>query len=126
MAITSKPKPKAAEPTVADNDAAEAFISGAPDAPKAQSARREAKKLISLKIAPTLLERVDQRVADINAVAERIALLGVFIRKRQAVFAESEVDDAGLFDAVERRAGEAVRRAHEQETKHQDRARKRT
>ena len=66
MAITSKPKPKAAEPTVADNDAAEAFISGAPDAPKAQSARREAKKLISLKIAPTLLERVDQLAAELG------------------------------------------------------------
>ena len=62
----------------------------------------------------------------LTPVSQRIALLGVFVRKRQADLAEPKVNDAGLFDAVERRAGEAVRRAHEQEPKHQDRARKRT
>ena len=79
MAITSKPKPKAAEPTVADNDAAEVFISGAPDAPKAQSARREAKKLISLKIAPTLLERVDQLAAELGQ--SRAAVINLAIHR---------------------------------------------
>ncbi len=79
MAITSKPKPKAAEPVVADNDAAEAFISGAPDAPKAQSARREAKKLISLKIAPTLLERVDQLAAELGQ--SRAAVINLAIHR---------------------------------------------
>ena len=79
MAITSKPKPKAAESTVAENDAAEAFISGAPDAPKAQSARREAKKLISLKIAPTLLERVDQLAAELGQ--SRAAVINLAIHR---------------------------------------------
>ena len=79
MAITSKPKPKAAEPTVADNDAAEAFISGAPDASKEPSARREVKKLISLKIAPTLLERVDQLAAELGQ--SRAAVINLAIHR---------------------------------------------
>ena len=81
MAITTKPKPKAA-PAVADNSAAaEAFISGAPDAstPKPQTARRETKKLISLKIAPTLLERVDQLAAELGQ--SRAALINLPIHR---------------------------------------------
>ena len=77
MAITSKPKPKA-QP-VATEAAAEAFISGAPDAPKVQSARREAKKLISLKIAPTLLERVDQLAAELGQ--SRAAVINLAIHR---------------------------------------------
>ena len=77
MAITSKPKPKA-QP-VATEAAAEAFISGAPDAPKAQNARREAKKLISLKIAPTLLERVDQLAAELGQ--SRAAVINLAIHR---------------------------------------------
>ena len=72
MAITSKPKPKAAVPAAAENSAAaEAFISGAPDASKEPSARREVKKLISLKIAPTLLERVDSSLPSSDRAAPR-------------------------------------------------------
>ena len=81
MAITSKPKPKAVEPAVAENAAAEAFISGAPDAApsQAQGARREVKKLISLKIAPTLLERVDQRAAELGQ--SRAAVINLAIHR---------------------------------------------
>ena len=81
MAITSKPKPKAAEPTVADNAAAEAFIGRAPDASpsKAQATRREVKKLISLKIAPTLLERVDQLAAELGQ--SRAAVISLAIHR---------------------------------------------
>jgi hypothetical protein len=92
MAITSKPKPKAAEPAVADNAAAEAFISGAPDASKAHtSARREVKKLISLKIAPTLLERVDQLAAELGQ--SRAAVINLAIHR--AVERGLEIDGLG-------------------------------
>ena len=80
MAITSKPKPKAAVPAAAENSAAaEAFISGAPDASKEPSARREVKKLISLKIAPTLLERVDQLAAELGQ--SRAAVINLAIHR---------------------------------------------
>ncbi|MGQ5490645.1 ribbon-helix-helix protein, CopG family [Thauera sp. ZXT1-4] len=91
MAITSKPKPKAAEPAVADNAAAEAFISGAPDASKASAARREVKKLISLKIAPTLLERVDQLAAELGQ--SRAAVINLAIHR--AVERGLEIDGLG-------------------------------
>ena len=84
MAITSKPKPKPAEPVLVDNAAADAFISGAPDASKAQATRREVKKLISLKIAPTLLERVDQQaLAEAARAAEKVVL--AFVDQAQDV-----------------------------------------
>lgn len=90
MAITSKPKPKAAP--VADEAAAAAFISGAPDAaPKAQAARRETKKLISLKIAPTLLERVDQLAAELGQ--SRAAVINLAIHR--AVERGLEIDGLG-------------------------------
>lgn len=80
MAITSKPKPKAEASSTAENSAAaEAFISGAPDAAKEQSARREVKKLISLKIAPTLLERVDQLAAELGQ--SRAAVINLAIHR---------------------------------------------
>ena len=92
MAITSKPKPKAAEPAAADN-AAEAFISGAPDASpsKATAIRRETKKLISLKIAPTLLERVDQLAAELGQ--SRAAVINLAIHR--AVEHGLEIDGLG-------------------------------
>lgn len=92
MAITSKPKPKAAEPAAAEN-AAEAFISGAPDASpaKAQATRREIKKLISLKIAPTLLERVDQLAAELGQ--SRAAVINLAIHR--AVERGLEIDGLG-------------------------------
>lgn len=91
MAITSKPKPKPAEPPVADNAAADAFISGAPDASKAQAPRREVKKLISLKIAPTLLERVDQLAAELGQ--SRAAVINLAIHR--AVERGLEIDGLG-------------------------------
>lgn len=91
MAITSKPKPKLAEPAVADNAAADAFISGAPDASKAQATRREVKKLISLKIAPTLLERVDQLAAELGQ--SRAAVINLAIHR--AVERGLEIDGLG-------------------------------
>ncbi len=91
MAITSKPKPKSAPPAVAENDAAEAFISGAPDASKAQTARREVKKLISLKITPTLLERVDQLAAELGQ--SRAAVINLAIHR--AVERGFEIDGLG-------------------------------
>ena len=91
MAITSKPKPKSAEPAVADNAAAEAFISGAPDASKAPATRREVKKLISLKIAPTLLERVDQLAAELGQ--SRAAVINLAIHR--AVERGFDIDGLG-------------------------------
>jgi hypothetical protein len=69
MAITAKPKPKAAPVA---NDAAAA-------AQKAPAARRETKKLISLKIAPTLLERVDQLAAELGQ--SRAAVINLAIHR---------------------------------------------
>lgn len=90
MAITAKPKPKAAP--VANDAAAAAFISGAPDAAqKAPAARRETKKLISLKIAPTLLERVDQLAAELGQ--SRAALINLAIHR--AVEHGLEIDGLG-------------------------------
>lgn len=91
MAITSKPKPKAAP--VAADAAAEAFISGAPDAstPKAQAPKREGKKLISLSIAPTLLERVDQLAAELGQ--SRAAVINLAIHR--AVERGLEIDGLG-------------------------------
>lgn len=93
MAITSKPKPKATEPAPADNAAAEAFISGAPDASTAKTpgTRREVKKLISLKIAPTLLERVDQLAAELGQ--SRAAVINLAIHR--AVEHGLEIDGLG-------------------------------
>ncbi|WP_282811696.1 ribbon-helix-helix protein, CopG family [Thauera humireducens] len=93
MAITSKPKPKVAETAVAENAAAEAFISGAPDAStqKAPATRREVKKLISLKIAPTLLERVDQLAAELGQ--SRAAVINLAIHR--AVERGLEIDGLG-------------------------------
>lgn len=91
MAITSKPKPKLAEPAVADNAAVDAFISGAPDASTAQATRREVKKLISLKIAPTLLERVDQLAAELGQ--SRAAVINLAIHR--AVERGLEIDGLG-------------------------------
>lgn len=77
MAIISKPKPKA-QP-VATEAAAEAFISGAPDASKAQAPRRETKKMISITIAPTLLERLDQLAAELGQ--SRAAVISLAIHR---------------------------------------------
>lgn len=83
MAITSKPKPKIAASAVAQNDAAEAFIRGAPDAPDAApskaAVRREVKRLISLKITPTLLDRVDQLAAELGQ--SRAAVINLAIHR---------------------------------------------
>ena len=52
--------------------------SGAPDASKEPSARREVKKLISLKIAPTLLERVDQLAAELGQSRAAVINLAIY------------------------------------------------
>ena len=91
MAITTKPKAKPAAQVVADNAAAEAFISGAPDASKGQGGRREVKKLISLKIAPTLLERIDQLAAELGQ--SRAAVINLAIHR--AVERGLEIDGLG-------------------------------
>ena len=91
MAITSKPKAKAPVSSPADDPAVEAFISGAPDAPKKPVTRRAAKKLISLAIAPTLLERVDQLAAELGQ--SRAALINLAIHR--AVERGLEIDGLG-------------------------------
>ena len=59
MAITNRPKPKT-EPAPQPADAAvDAFISGAPDAPKPRGVKKGNRQQISLTIAPTLLEKID-------------------------------------------------------------------
>jgi len=91
MAITTKPKRKAAP--VTDEAAAAAFISGAPDAstPKAQTVRRKPKKNISLTIAPTLLERVDQLAVELGQ--SRAAVINLAIHR--AVEHGLEIDAPG-------------------------------
>jgi len=77
MAITKPPKPaNSASP------AADAFIAGAPDA-AAASARngvRKGNKLqITFTIAPTLLDRLDQRAGELGQ--SRAALINLAIAK---------------------------------------------
>ena len=63
MSIT-RPKQKPAAPAGA---AVDAFISGAPDAePKPRGVRKGNRQQISLTIAPSLLEKVDELAAEIG------------------------------------------------------------
>jgi len=78
MAITSKPKAKALEPvSAAAAAAADAFISGAPDAPKPRGVRKGNKLQISLTISPTLLSQVDALAAQIGQTRAAVINLAI-------------------------------------------------
>ncbi|AHK22067.1 MULTISPECIES: CopG family transcriptional regulator [Yersinia] len=64
MAITKPPKKK----TDIDNIAADAFISGAPDAQatKPKGVKKGKKQQITLTISPELLEKIDEKAAEIG------------------------------------------------------------
>ena len=79
MAITKPIPSKSPAPSVADNAAAEAFISGAPDAPKVRGVKKGNKQQISLTIAPTLLEKVDQLAAELGQ--SRAAIINLAIHR---------------------------------------------
>lgn len=68
MAIT-KPKPKAA---------ADAFISGAPDAERPRGVRKGNKQQISLTIAPALLQKVDELAAELGQSRAAIINMAVY------------------------------------------------
>lgn len=76
MAITTKPKAKASEP-VSDDAAADAFISGAPDAPKPRGVRKGNKQQISLTISPTLLSQVDALAEQIGQTRAAVINLAI-------------------------------------------------
>ena len=76
MAITTKPKAKAPEP-VSDDAAADAFISGAPDAPKPRGVRKGNKLQISLTISPTLLSQVDALAQQIGQTRAGVINLAI-------------------------------------------------
>ena len=76
MAITRRPK---AAPSA--ESAAEAFIAGAPDspaAPKKAGAKKGIKQQISLKIAPELLERVDQLAAELGQSRAAVINMAIY------------------------------------------------
>ena len=91
MAITTKPKPKAPNPILADEAAVDAFIGGAPDAPKPRGVRRVNKQQISLTIAPALLEKVDKLAAELGQ--SRAAVINMAIYR--AVEHGLEIDGLG-------------------------------
>ncbi|WP_054287269.1 ribbon-helix-helix domain-containing protein [Gulbenkiania mobilis] len=74
MTIT-KPKPKPVEVP----QAVDAFISGAPDAPKStgRGIRKGRKEQITIALAPALLDRLDARAAALGQ--SRSALIGLAI-----------------------------------------------
>ena len=75
MAITRRPKN-----TATAESAAEAFIAGAPDsaAPKKAGAKKTVKQQISLKIAPELLERVDQLAAELGQSRAAVINMAIY------------------------------------------------
>lgn len=88
MAITTKPKPKAPAPAPADETAAEAFIGGAPDAPKPRGMRRANKQQISLTIAPALLEKVDQLAAELGQSRAAVINMAIYRAVEQGLSIE--------------------------------------
>lgn len=79
MAITRPvPKPAAAPAEVA-NAAAEAFISGAPDAPKKPRGVVKGKRQqITLTIAPALLDKVDSLAAELGQSRAAVINLAIY------------------------------------------------
>jgi len=76
MAIT---RPKQVSGVAADESAAQAFISGAPDALKPRGVRKGNRQQITLTITPTLLERVDQLAAELGQ--SRAAVINLAIHR---------------------------------------------
>lgn len=70
MTIT-KPKPKS---TIA----ADAFISGAPDAAKPRGVKKGNKQQISLTIAPTLLTKIDEMAAELGQSRAAVINMAIY------------------------------------------------
>jgi hypothetical protein len=78
MAITNRPKPKT-EPAPQPADAAvDAFISGAPDAPKPRGVKKGNRQQISLTIAPTLLEKIDALAAELGQSRAAVINMAIY------------------------------------------------
>lgn len=78
MAITNRPKPKT-EPVPQPADAAvDAFISGAPDAPKPRGVKKGNRQQISLTIAPTLLEKIDALAAELGQSRAAVINMAIY------------------------------------------------
>lgn len=71
MTIT-KPKPKSA--TIA----ADAFISGAPDAAKPKGVKKGNKQQISLTIAPSLLTKIDELAAELGQSRAAVINMAIY------------------------------------------------
>ena len=71
MAIT-KPKAKPSD------SAADAFISGAPDAVKAKGVRKGNRQQISLTIAPALLQKVDELAAELGQSRAAVINMAIY------------------------------------------------
>lgn len=76
-----RPKPKATPPAP-DSDAADAFISGAPDsavsASKAKGVKKGNKQQISLTIAPALLQKVDELAAELGQSRAAVINMAIY------------------------------------------------
>lgn len=70
MTIT-KPKPKA-------TPAADAFISGAPDAEKPRGVKKGNKQQISLTIAPPLLVKIDELAAELGQSRAAVINMAIY------------------------------------------------
>lgn len=87
MAITARPKQKIEPNPQAADAVVDAFISGAPDAPRPRGVKKGNRQQISLTIAPALLEKVDalanelgqSRAAVINLAIHRAVEHGLMI-----------------------------------------------
>ena len=78
MAIT-RPKPKTTLAPKAGDSAAEAFISGAPDAaPKPRGVKKGNRQQISLTIAPALLEKVDELAAQLGQSRAAVINMAIY------------------------------------------------
>lgn len=78
MTITARPKQKI-EPTPQPADAVvDAFISGAPDAPKPRGVRKGNRQQISLTIAPALLEKIDALAAELGQSRAAVINMAIY------------------------------------------------
>lgn len=77
MAITPRPKTASAQQT-SSAAAADAFISGAPDAPRARGVKKGNKQQISLTIAPNLLLKIDELAAELGQSRAAVINMAIY------------------------------------------------
>jgi len=78
MAITSRPKQKIDEASQPGSAAVDAFISGAPDAPKPRGVKKGKRQQISLTITPALLEKIDQMANELGQSRAAVINMAIY------------------------------------------------